>query len=77
MNIGAGDDLAHLYLASASAIVTAGANPVFADVDLNSQNISADTIQTATPPKPLSVVHLASMPAEMDAGIALANTSCG
>ena len=77
MNIGAGDDVivtSRTFLASASAIVTAGANPVFADVDLNSQNISADTIQTALTPatKAIIVVHLAGMPAEMDAIMALA-----
>ncbi|ELL13039.1 degT/DnrJ/EryC1/StrS aminotransferase family protein [Neisseria meningitidis 61103] len=43
MGIGAGDDVivtSRTFLASASCIVNAGANPVFADVDLNSQNIS-------------------------------------
>ena len=77
MDIGAGDDVivtSRTFLASASAIVTAGANPVFADVDLNSQNISADTIQAALTPttKAIIVVHLAGMPAEMDAIMALA-----
>ena len=49
-------------------IVTAGANPVFADINLNSQNISAETIKAALKPntKAIIVVHLASMPAEMD-----------
>lgn len=77
MGIGAGDDVivtSRTFLASASAIVTAGANPVFADVDLNSQNISAETIQTALTPntKAVIVVHLAGMPAEMDAIMDLA-----
>ena len=77
MNIGAGDDVivtSRTFLASASAIVTAGANPVFADVDLNSQNISAETIQTALTPntKAIIVVHLAGMPADMDGIMALA-----
>ena len=42
LNIGAGDDVivtSRTFLASASSIVTAGANPVFADVELDSQNI--------------------------------------
>ncbi|OSI17200.1 DegT/DnrJ/EryC1/StrS family aminotransferase [Neisseria dumasiana] len=78
MGIGAGDDVivtSRTFLASASSIVTAGANPVFADVDLNSQNISAETIQTALTPntKAVIVVHLAGMPAEMDAIMALAD----
>lgn len=77
MGIGAGDDVivtSRTFLASASSIVTAGANPVFADVDLNSQNISAETIQTALTPntKAVIVVHLAGMPAEMDAIMDLA-----
>ncbi|MFV2029401.1 DegT/DnrJ/EryC1/StrS family aminotransferase [Neisseria sp. S1] len=77
MNIGAGDDVivtSRTFLASASAIVTAGANPVFADVDLNSQNITAETIRTVLTPatKAIIVVHLAGMPAEMDDIMALA-----
>ncbi|ATD65594.1 DegT/DnrJ/EryC1/StrS family aminotransferase [Neisseria weixii] len=77
MGIGAGDDVivtSRTFLASASSIVTAGANPVFADVDLNSQNISAETIKAALTPntKAIIVVHLAGMPAEMDGIMALA-----
>ena len=57
------------FLASASSIVTAGANPIFADVCLNSQNITAETIEAQLTPntKAVIVVHLAGMPAEMDA----------
>ena len=77
MGIGQGDDVivtSRTFLASASCIVTAGANPVFADVDLNSQNISAETIKAALTPntKAIIVVHLAGMPAEMDDIMALA-----
>ena len=61
------------FLASASSIVTAGANPVFADVDSNSQNITAKTIEAVLTPntKAVIVVHLAGMPAQMDAIMAL------
>lgn len=57
------------FLASASSIVTAGAAPVFADVDLNSQAITAESIKAVLTPKTKAVivVHLAGMPAEMDA----------
>ncbi len=77
LNIGIGDDVivtSRTFLASASCIVTAGANPVFADVDLNSQCITADTISTVLTPntKAIIVVHLAGMPAEMDAIMTLA-----
>lgn len=69
--VGAGDDVIvtpRTFLASASAIVTAGANPVFADVDLNSQNITAESIAKVLTPKTKAVivVHLAGMPADMD-----------
>lgn len=55
------------FLASASSIVTAGAAPIFADVDLNSQNITAETIAAVITPKTKAVivVHLAGMPADM------------
>lgn len=57
------------FLASASSIVTAGASPIFADVDLNSQNITAESIEAVLTEKTKAVivVHLAGMPAEMDA----------
>jgi dTDP-4-amino-4,6-dideoxygalactose transaminase len=76
MNIGAGDEVIttpRTFLASASSIVTAGAKPVFADVDLNSQNITAKSIEAVLTDKTKAVivVHLAGMPAEMDAIMAL------
>lgn len=62
------------FLASASTVVTAGANPIFADVDLNSQNITAESIEKVLTPntKAVIVVHLAGMPADMDPIMALA-----
>ena len=62
------------FLASVSSVVTAGAVPIFADVDLNSQNITAKSIETVITPntKAVIVVHLAGMPAEMDSIMALA-----
>ncbi|MEJ6604381.1 MAG: DegT/DnrJ/EryC1/StrS family aminotransferase, partial [Opitutaceae bacterium] len=76
MNIGEGDEVIttpRTFLASASSIVTAGAKPVFADVDLNSQNITAESIAAVLTDKTKAVivVHLAGMPAEMDAIMAL------
>lgn len=77
LDIGEGDEVVvtpRTFLASASSIVTAGATPVFADVDLNSQNIEAEHIKAVLTPntKAVVVVHLAGMPAEMDAIMALA-----
>ncbi|MCO8109084.1 DegT/DnrJ/EryC1/StrS family aminotransferase [Acinetobacter indicus] len=71
LNIGAGDDVivtSRTFLASASSIVTAGANPVFADVELDSQNISARTIEAVLTPntKAIICVHLAGWMCDMD-----------
>lgn len=76
IDVGKGDEVIttpRTFLASASTIVTAGASPVFADVDLNSQAITADSIQAVLSPKTKAVivVHLAGMPAEMDEIMAL------
>ncbi|MDQ9094034.1 DegT/DnrJ/EryC1/StrS aminotransferase family protein [Pseudoalteromonas haloplanktis] len=76
LNVGAGDEVIttpRTFLASASSIVTAGAAPVFADVDLNSQAITAESIKAVLTPKTKAVivVHLAGMPAEMDEIMAL------
>ena len=71
LNIGAGDDVivtSRTFLASASSIVTAGANPVFADVELDSQNISARSIEAVLTPntKAIICVHLAGWMCDMD-----------
>jgi dTDP-4-amino-4,6-dideoxygalactose transaminase len=76
MKVGAGDEVIttpRTFLASASSIVTAGAKPVFADVDLNSQIITAQSIEAVltNKTKAVIVVHLAGMPAEMDEIMAL------
>jgi dTDP-4-amino-4,6-dideoxygalactose transaminase len=76
LNVGVGDEVIttpRTFLASASSIVTAGATPVFADVDLNSQTITVETIKAVLTPKTKAVivVHLAGMPAEMDAIMAM------
>lgn len=78
LDVKSGDDVivtSRTFLASASAIVNAGANPIFADVDLNDQNINAETIEAVitSKTKAVVVVHLAGMPAEMDGILALAS----
>ena len=62
------------FLASVSSIVNAGAIPVFADVDLNSQNITAHTIQNVISPRTRAIlcVHLAGWPCDMDPILSLA-----
>src|SRR5690554_556991 len=71
LNIGAGDEVvvtSRTFLASASSIVTAGAVPVFADVDADSQNVTVDTIRAVLTERTKAVicVHLAGWPCDMD-----------
>lgn len=71
LGIGPGDEVVvtpRTFLASVSAIVNAGATPVFADVDPDSQNITADSIRAVLTPKTRAVicVHLAGWPCDMD-----------
>ena len=77
LGIGSGDEVVttpRTFLASASCIVTAGATPVFADVDRNSQNITAATIEAVLTPRTKAIicVHLAGMPCDMDPILKLA-----
>ena len=57
------------YIASSSAIVRSGLRPVFVDVDLDSGNITAETIEAAITPRTSAVlvVHLGGWPADMPA----------
>lgn len=70
--IGPGDDVvvpSRSFIASASCVRSCGANPVFADVHPDSQNITAVTMASALTPrtKAVIVVHLAGWPCDMDA----------
>ncbi len=62
------------FLASASAIAARGAVPVFADVDRDSGNITAETVAKALSSRTrgVLVVHLAGWPCDMDPILALA-----
>lgn len=78
LRIGPGDEVVvtpRTFIASASAIVAAGARPVFAEVDRDSQNITAQSIERVLTPRTRAVicVHLAGWPCEMDAIMDLAN----
>ncbi|WPC34785.1 DegT/DnrJ/EryC1/StrS aminotransferase family protein [Acinetobacter sp. YWS30-1] len=71
LGVRAGDDVivtSRTFLASASSIVTAGANPIFADVEIDSQNISRCTIEAVLTPntKAIICVHLAGWMCDMD-----------
>jgi dTDP-4-amino-4,6-dideoxygalactose transaminase len=72
LNIGKGDEVIvspRSFIASASCVVNAGASPVFADVDINSGNLTAATIEPVITDKTraIVVVHLAGWPCDMTA----------
>lgn len=72
-----GDDLIvtpRTFIASISAAVLHGIRPIFADVDRDSGNITAETIEAALTPRTRGIVavHLGGWPCEMDAINALA-----
>jgi dTDP-4-amino-4,6-dideoxygalactose transaminase len=62
------------FIASISSIVLAGLTPVFADIDRDTQNITADTIRPHVGSKTSAIlcVHLAGWPCDMDDIITLA-----
>jgi len=72
LGIGASDEVIvtpRSFFASASSIVSVGAQPVFADVDTDSQNITLESIQNAVTPNTRAIlaVHLAGWPCDMPA----------
>lgn len=78
LGVGEGDDVIvtpRTFLASASSIVSVGANPVFADLDAESANITAETIKRVLTPRTKAIicVHLAGWPCDMDPIMALAD----
>jgi dTDP-4-amino-4,6-dideoxygalactose transaminase len=77
LGIGPGDEVVvtpRTFIASVSCVVNAGATPVFADVDAETGNITAQTITTVLTPATRAVicVHLAGWPCDMDPIMALA-----
>lgn len=77
LGIGPGDEVIvtpRTFIASISCVVSAGAVPVFADVDRDSGNISAETIEARITDRTRAIipVHLAGWPCDMDAIMALA-----
>ena len=78
LDIGFGNEVivtSRTYIASVTSIVTAGAIPIFADIDKNSQNITTTSIRSMITNKTKAIicVHLAGWPCEMDEIIELAN----
>ena len=78
LGINSGDEVIvtpRTFLASVSCIVNAGANPIFADVDKDTQNITVDSIRAVLTPKTKAIicVHLAGWPCDMDSIMGLAD----
>lgn len=78
LGIGPGDDVivtCRTFIASASCVVMRGARPVMADIDPESQNVTAETISAALTPQTRAIiaVHLAGWPCDMDSIMNLAN----
>ena len=78
LNIGNGDEVvvtSRTFIASISSIVNSGSIPMFADVDLNTQNIMPESIRSVITNKTRAIVcvHLAGWPCEMDAIMEIAN----
>lgn len=78
LKIGPGDEVIttpRTFVASAACIAMAGARPVFADVDADTQGLSAETIRAVLTPRTRAVicVHLGGTPCDMDPILALAD----
>jgi len=78
LEIGHGDEVvvtSRTFIASVSSVVSVGATPVFADVDQDSQNITADSIKMIITSKTKAIicVHLAGWPCDMDQIMNIAN----
>ena len=78
LGIGLGDEVivpSRTFIASASCAVMRGARPVIADVDRDSQNITANTIRAVLSARTRAIVtvHLAGWPCDMDPILALAH----
>ena len=77
LGIGPGDEVivgSRTFIASASAVVVRGATPVVADIEPDSQNLSAATVQPLLTPRTRAIiaVHLAGWPCDMDPLLELA-----
>ena len=79
LGVGAGDEVitsCRTFVASASCAAMCGAKPVVADVDLNTQNITAESVEKCISPRTRAIVavHHAGVPCDMDSITALAKS---
>lgn len=75
--IQAGDEVIvppYTFLATATAVVTSNATPVFADIELDTFNINPQAIEALITPRTRAIipVHFGGLPADMDAIMAIA-----
>ena len=80
VGIGKGDEVVvapRTFIASASCVVSVGGTPVFADVDRDTQNITAETIAAVITPRTKAIipVHLGGMPCDMNPILDLASAN--
>ena len=77
LDLGAEDEVIvspRSFIASVSSVVSIGANPVFADIDISTGNLSAETISKKITKKTKAIicVHLGGLPCEMTKIMSLA-----
>ncbi len=77
LDIGPGDEVIvppYTFIATAAAVRIVGATPVFADVELESWNLSAEAVAAAISPRAKAVipVHFGGLPVDFDALLPLA-----
>ncbi|WP_108444423.1 DegT/DnrJ/EryC1/StrS family aminotransferase [Halomonas denitrificans] len=81
LGVGPGDEVVvtpRSFMASVSCVVARGAQPVFADVDPDSGNLTAESVRAVLTPRTRAIiaVHLAGWPCDLDALRTLAD-QCG
>jgi dTDP-4-amino-4,6-dideoxygalactose transaminase len=79
LGIGEGDEVVvspRTFISSVSSIINVSAKPVFADVDINSGNITAESVEKCITKqtKAIICVHLAGWPCDMDSILELARS---
>lgn len=77
LEIGPGDEVIvppYTFIATAAAVRLVGATPVFADVELESWNLSAEAVEAAIGPRTKAIipVHFGGLPVDFDALLPLA-----